>query len=103
MFDKIIDGERIPNPATLGVRIDNDSQIIYDSQNKGLAPMKVQNLKQYITAFYVLTLETSNRSQLTKEDWDRTASVSSAHIGPKIRKLKVWEKDLLLENGKKRN
>lgn len=101
IFDDVVDGKRIANPETLGLRIDDDKQIIYDIEEKGLAPIKIKNLKQYINGFYTLALETANRSQLTTEDWQRTASISSKGIEPKIRKLKVWEKDLLLESGKK--
>jgi NTE family protein len=96
-----VDGKevRIANPNTLGIRIDSDDQIKYDQDAKGLAPQDVQDMKDYIQAFYVFVLENLNRNQLTEQDWKRTISVSSAEIGPKVKKLSKEQKDALLKCG----
>jgi NTE family protein len=99
IYDTIIDGKRIPNIETIGVRIDIEEQISSDQLDKKIAPIKIKNIGQFTAAFYNIVLETANRTQLNDDDWKRTISVSSGHIGPKIKKLEIWEKDLLLQNG----
>jgi len=92
--------KRIANPGTVGFRIDTDEQIAYDVESKGIAPMEINNLKGYLGALYNLTIESLNRQPLSDDDWDRTVSISSGDVGPKIRKLKPEEKEQLLNNGK---
>ena len=104
MFDSIYTDAanhkiRIPNPKTLGVRIDSDAQIESDADTKALVPVPINNLGDYMQAFYVLTLENLNRNQLVEEDWQRTISVSSVGIGPKVKKLSTQEKQSLIKSG----
>jgi NTE family protein len=103
IFDStaVHDGQniRIPNPNTLGLRIDTPEQISYDSLGLGLAPIPISRFRNYIGAFYNYVIENLNRNTLTPSDWSRTVSISSGSIGPKIRKLKPAEKKLLVENG----
>jgi NTE family protein len=101
VFDSISQGTRIVNRATLGLRIDSPEQIAYDSIAKGLAPVPIGRFKTYVGAFYNYVIENLNRSQLTEEDWLRTLSISSGNIGPKVRKLSVDEKNILISNGYK--
>ncbi len=42
-----------------------------------------------------------NRNKLIKEDWERTISVSSVGIGPKIKKLSDNQKRSLMKSGEK--
>lgn len=90
---------RTSNPHTIGLRIDTPGQIGYDSLNRGLAPVEISRFRNYIGAFYSYVIENLNRAILTPEDWQRTVSISSGSIGPKIRKLSLAEKDLLIRNG----
>lgn len=99
LFDTI-SNERKINPHTLGFRIDSDAQINYDSTQKGLAPMPIDNLQQYLGAFYNIIIENLNRQTLSKEDWQRTVSISDGNIGPRIRKLKKEEINTLVANGR---
>lgn len=101
IFDSINGAERIPNKQTLGFRIDTDHQIALDTTNQKIAPQKITSFKEYVSAFYNLTLETCNRNSLTEKDWERTVSISSGTVGPKIKKLSIDEKNMLLTNGKK--
>ena len=64
------------NPAAIGFRIDSHQQIKKDADNKSLAPMPVNNLKEYVVAFYNIILENLNRQTLGEEDWKRTVSNS---------------------------
>lgn len=96
MFDK-----DSVNTMTLGLRIDTDEQIKYDLERKGLAPVPVNCLRDYMAAFYSFTLENLNRGKLTEEDWKRTISISSGNIGPKVKRLSPEEKELLIGNGRK--
>jgi NTE family protein len=103
IFDStaIIDGKelRIPDKFTLGLRIDAPEQIASDSLQNGLAPIPINRFRNYVGAFYNYVIENLNRGQLTSDDWKRTVSISSGTIGPKIRKLSVEEKNLLIVNG----
>ncbi|MCW4467787.1 patatin-like phospholipase family protein [Flavobacterium sp. MFBS3-15] len=90
---------RLPNPKTIGVRIDSDAQIANDNSNGELAEIDIDNLSDYMQAFYILTLENLNRNQLVPEDWDRTISVSDAGIGPKVKKMSEKQKQSLIKSG----
>lgn len=101
MFDTTASGTRIPNPETIGIRIDSDTQIQYDSKSKELAPVKIGDFNDYMEAFYVMVLENLNRNNLTDADWKRTISVSSANIGPRVKKLSAAQKESLLNSGRR--
>lgn len=106
MFDKVyVDSShhkvRIPNPKTLGVRIDDDGQIKSDSLSGALAPVQISHFKDYITAFYNIVLESLNRVPLVPEDWERTIQVSSVGISPKIKKMSKGQINALVESGRK--
>jgi NTE family protein len=90
---------RIINKNTVGLRIDTPQQIQYDVSGKGLAPVPIAGFKNYTAAFYNYVIENLNRTALSKDDWARTVSISSGEIGPKIKKLTIAEKDLLIANG----
>ncbi|MEJ7627107.1 MAG: patatin-like phospholipase family protein [Ferruginibacter sp.] len=92
---------RIPNFKTIGVRIDSDLQIKSDSIDKELVPIEINNISDYLGAFYNIILENLNRNLLIPEDWDRTISVSSVGIGPKIKKLSSDQKMALIKSGEK--
>jgi NTE family protein len=101
MFDSLsMTNVRIPNPCTVGLRIDVPDQIDHDRNGKGLAPVKIQSFKNYMGAFYSYVIENLNRQTLTPDDWSRTISISSGSIGPKIRRLSPEEKDELMRNGR---
>jgi len=89
------------NYSTLGFRIDSDDQIKNDRDSKSIAAMPVSNFKQYMNAFYNMIIENMNRQQLTKEDWERTVSISDGKVGPRIRKLSKEEINTLIGNGRK--
>ena len=88
------------NFNTLGFRIDSDDQIKNDAKDQTLAAMPVGNLKEYVNAFYNMIIENLNRQQLTKEDWQRTVSISDGDVGPRIRKLSKKEVETLINNGR---
>jgi NTE family protein len=87
-------------PSTIGFRIDPDAQIKNDRENQLLAEMPVNNLKEYMMAFYTIVIENLNRQQLKKYDWQRTVSISDGNISPKIRRLSKEEVKTLIENGR---
>lgn len=90
---------RIPNKKTLGIRIDSDLQIKNDTLSKELVPMTINNMNDFLEAFYVLVLENLNRMPLIPEDWERTISVSSVGISPRIKKLTAKQKESLIKSG----
>lgn len=101
LFDSLSgNNTRIPNAGTVGIRIDGPEQIGYDRDGRGLAPIRIQSFRNYVGAFYNYVIENLNRQTLTPDDWNRTISISSGTIGPKIRKLSVAEKDELIRNGR---
>ncbi|NOX47136.1 MAG: patatin-like phospholipase family protein [Chlorobi bacterium] len=91
---------RIPNYETLGIRIDSDSQIGEDSLSRKLAPYPIEDFTDYISAFYIMVIENLNRNNLTEDDWNRTVSVSSVGITPKIKKLTTEQKEMLFRSVK---
>ncbi len=90
---------REPNFNTIGVRIDTDEQIEHDKNDLGLAPIEISSISDYIQAFYVFTLESLNRNNLTADDWKRTISVSDKGIGPKVKRLSEVQKNTLIQSG----
>ncbi|HEX8378254.1 MAG TPA: hypothetical protein VF602_10560, partial [Pedobacter sp.] len=76
-----------------------DSQIQNDASSRELVPIQINNFNDYLTAFYILTLEKLNRATLLPQDWERTISVSSVGIGPKIKKLSPEQKQALIKSG----
>jgi NTE family protein len=101
LFDSISSNTRIANPGTVGIRIDSDRQIEYDSKSQELAPIPIAKFSDYMEAFYVMVLENLNRNTLTEDDWKRTISVSSVNIGPRVKKLSPSQKESLLNSGRK--
>lgn len=91
---------RIPNPHTLGIRMDSDAQIEEDQSCKDLAYCDINSFKDYINAFYTLVIENLNRDDLTEADWNRTVSISHKGIAPKIKKLSKAQKDMLINSGR---
>ncbi len=92
-------GIRIPNNNTLGLRIDTPEQIQHDKNGEGLAAIDITRFRNYVGAFYNYVIENLNRQTLTPADWQRTISISSGTIGPKIKKLSPTEKQELMRNG----
>jgi NTE family protein len=90
---------RFANPNTIGLRIDTPEQIGYDMRRKGLAPIPVYRFRNYVGSFYSYILENLNRHNLTENDWTRTASISSGDVGPRIKKMSVEKKNMLIANG----
>jgi NTE family protein len=90
---------RVPNRKTIGVRIDSDLQIKSDERGKDLVPMLIENIGDYLESFYIIILENLNRNTLIPEDWERTISVSSVGISPKIKKLTKAQKEMLIQSG----
>ena len=90
---------RIPNPQTLGIRIDTESQIAEDAKTKELATYPINNFQEYVGAFYTIIIESLNRQLLTEDDWKRTISVSAVGIGPNVKKLSNKQKEDLIKSG----
>jgi len=98
--DSLQQPQRIVNRQTLGVRIDSDAQIRNDALSKELVPLEINNLQDYVSAFYILALENLNRTQLQPADWERTISVSSVGITPRVKRLSKEQKELLVNSGR---
>jgi len=92
---------RVPNYKTLGIRIDSDEQIQNDSLSKELVPLEIENMADFVAAFYIFVLENLNRNRLIPEDWERTISVSSSGISPRIKRLSNAQKEALIISGEK--
>jgi len=90
----------VHNFQTIGFRIDSDAQIKKDSTGAELAELPINNLKNYLGAFYNIVIENLNRQSLTNSDWARTVSISDGGIGPRLRKLSKKDIEVLMENGR---
>ena len=88
------------NSKTLGIRLDSEQQIEFDQAGRGIAPYSISGFKSYVGAFYNIIIENLNRQNLTEADWQRTISISTKGIGPKIKKLSTKNKNILIESGR---
>jgi len=100
-LDNSNDSTRIVNYQSLGIRLDEQDQIEYDRQNLGLSPCEIIRMKDFTAAFYKIVHESLNRQSMTEQDWQRSISVSTGGIEPRIRRMSQNEKNLLVENGRK--
>jgi NTE family protein len=105
MFDAFVTdstgkSHRVPDPGTVGIRIDSDLQIESDAMTRELVPIDIRSLNDYMAALYTLVLENLNRNELTEADWARTISVSSVGMSPRIRKMSKDEKNSLVQSGR---
>jgi len=91
----------VVNRNTIGLRIDSDAQIKNDSTGRELATISVTNLKEYVYAFFNIINENLNRQTLTRDDWERTISISDGNILPRIRKMSKTELTMLIDNGRR--
>ncbi len=93
--------DQYPKNQTLGLRLEREEQLVNDTSHvRVLAPYEINNIQNYVGAFYNIVIENLNRNQLTEEDWARTISISTSGIGNRIRKLKPDEIDGLIEGGR---
>jgi NTE family protein len=89
------------NPYTLGMRVQSDSQIVYDQKKSGLAPYQIHNLKDFVVAFYGFTLENLNRESREPKNLDRTIPISTLQYGQRVRHISIKQKADLRESGKR--
>jgi NTE family protein len=83
---------------TLGFQLDRAAQIESDNSSE-LAPYPIDNIQDYIGAFYNLVLENLNRTELTDADWQRTVSIDNCGISQRVRKMPKEEVDQLIKAG----
>ena len=50
-------------------------------------------MRSKVLAIYTLVIEKLNRTEQTQADWQRTVSVSSVGVGPKIKNLTKGKND----------
>lgn len=98
-LDSSVANRFVVNPYTIGFRIDSKEQVKNDMSGGGLVALPVNNINQYMRAFYTLLLEHLNRQSLTDADWKRTVSISDGDVRPRIRKLSKDELTTLIKNG----
>lgn len=91
---------RFHNPQTLGLRLEREEQIAYNTKESGLAPYKIDKFGDYMGAFYNVVKETLSGQRLAPQDVARTVSVSTAGFSPRVRKLTEAEKTALLTSGR---
>ncbi len=92
------DGDMIA--ASMGLRLDSDSQIDRDQADRQLAYQEIKSVSDFVGAFYYIMKETMNRQSLREVDWQRTVSISDCGMSPKVKKLSVREKAMLIEAGR---
>ncbi|MCB9195722.1 MAG: patatin-like phospholipase family protein [Flavobacteriales bacterium] len=112
LVDVIVDGGFLTNypihtfddnfslESTLGLRLDEQEQIDKDhNQDRSLVHYSIEDPIDYIQALYNLVIENLNRNNLTESDWNRTISISTCGIGPKVKRLKDEEINSLIQSG----
>lgn len=94
--------DRYQKKETIGLRLEREEQIALDTIcSNELAEYEIINFRDYIGAFYNLVIENLNRSEMTDEDWERTISISTCGIGPKIKKMPEEDVSALIEAGRR--
>ena len=91
---------RLPNPETLGLRLDRAEQIALDTRPGGrqqLAPYAVHDFGSYVGALYTLAIENLNPPR--PDDWSRTISIDTRGFNPKIKRLSLAQKQELMDSG----
>lgn len=88
------------NPETVGLRLEREEQIKADQNGTGLVEYEIEEVKDYISAFYNLVIESLNRCDMDDCDWERTISIDTKGIGPKVRKMSEEERQLLVDSGR---
>lgn len=91
--------EGFRNPQTLGLRLDSQEQISYDQDQTGLAPQAIDGIDDFTVALYVMIIENLNRQLLDDRDWERTVSINTMQIGPRVKKLSDKQKNDLISSG----
>lgn len=90
-----------PNLQTLGVLLETKKQLEEGYQSNQIVSQQIENIKDYLWAFYTILLEHLNRNQMTEDDWKRTIIVNTENVNPKIKKMSLKDKTILINNGKK--
>jgi len=89
------------NKGTVGIRVQRDSQITYDSKGMGLAPFEIHTFKDFVIAFYTFTIEKLNKEGREPENIHRTIAISTLHYSQRVRHISIKQKTDLFESGRK--
>jgi NTE family protein len=109
LFDSCVDGANplitsnvIFNKQTLGVKLETQQQIDSLQKNKTqIRPYYIKSIGDFVSAFVNLNMEGMNRRFPNLEnERGRTIYVSDGNLSPRIRKLKLSERQLLYNNGR---
>lgn len=102
VFDSVVSSnphpEYAPNPHTLGLKLEDDKQIDYNIRGAGLAPFRIRKITEFIGAFYNVSFEGMNRTNLDQDDWNRTIFITTSDISSRIRHMPDEEKIILMNN-----
>lgn len=97
LFDSVnAQGQPVINPAAIGFKLERAEQI---GISDGVAPYAIQNLRQYIAAFYNLGMEGLNGRMLREHERPRTVYISTGNVAPRVRKISGETRNLLFNNG----
>jgi NTE family protein len=89
------------NPCTLGLRVQSDSQIVYDLKQKDLAPFRIHNIKDFTISFYTFVLEKLNKESREPRNLNRTIPISTLKYGQRVRHISLQQKMDLEQSGRK--
>lgn len=91
----------INNPETLGFRVESEAQTQWDNMGRHQNyPIKIRSLRNYLHAFYEITLGQIGRRFMTPEDWQRTITIADGGISPRVRSLPIEVRRRMQNNGK---
>jgi NTE family protein len=100
LFDRQSSGQRIWNPATLGLRCDTPEEIDAQKQDWRGPPRQITSLFSFSKALVGFMQEMANDAHLRPADWHRTIFIPAAGVTATdfdLPQIKVAE---LLENGR---
>ena len=90
-----------PNPETLGLKLERPEQIQAFKTGNAIAPYPIQNINEYVSAFYNYAIESLNRPANLASERDRTIYISMEHIRPRVRRMRPAETQRLYESGQR--
>ena len=95
---QIFDGD-IPNPATLGFRVDTSSEI-GETRDGAKRSVKIESLPDYIKAFLGYLIDAANKRHLSEDDWHRTIFIDAGHVQATDFDISTDRLERLIESGR---
>lgn len=89
------------NKETLGLRVDTQDEIRWETDNWDIPDRKIDGFKDYMGALYGFFSEMANKAHLHKNDWHRTIFIDAKGVKTTDFDLKRKKIEELVQSGRK--